>query len=153
MENIFKNFSKKDALYTAGAIASLAALWYVFGGGTATAGDGTQTDVPQSASSDGSFPYTTYNYPGIDQPPGLTPGSVPPADTAQPCGCGCDDTSPLNSGQGTFSSVDAYLTFLQNTNPNYIALQQVQLARYSALFAEGQTYQNGATLLGVSGNA
>ena len=72
-------------------------------------------------------------------------------------GCGCDraggyctGTSPLTDGSA-FSSVNQLIQYYQNTNPTYVELQKVQLQRYAALFASGETYSRGAVNMNVAG--
>jgi hypothetical protein len=93
--------------------------------------------------------YTNYNF-GPTTPIPLAPVSDTdvtsiPQDT---CGCagngncfGNGNNSDVNSGANTYTgNLNAYLNYLQNTNPNYVALYATQLQLYSGLFATGESY-------------
>lgn len=128
---------------------------------------GAVTDVPNTI--DGTAPpiYTNYNMGG--QVWQLAPPFPMPDTSEDQCGCagncyGGPNQSNLYTGSNTYpvSGVDpnlqAYLNYLQNTNPNYVALYAAQMQVYSALFATGESYSVAGTpgqtsqLLGVTQN-
>ncbi len=164
MENPFKNFSQKDWLYVGGAVASIVALGlFITYQRKISVPSGTQSDIPNNALPAGvpatAANYLNYNTPDYAAPPIPSGADIAPDVSNTSCnGCGCDRAgnsqgctgpSPLSTGD-TFSGLDSLLTYYQNTNPVYVELQKVQLAKYSALFATGESYSRGGTPLGVS---
>lgn len=155
MENPLAKISKKDWLYIGGAVASIVAVAYLMAksnGNLTTAGPQAITDAPMSAAGlmpgDASAGYTGYNVPtytesGVPYPSGsdLSPGPSQVAGCC--CAQDCAGNSPLANGS-TFGDLNALLTYYQNTNPNYIALQEAQLQKYTEYFAAGQSYSSGA---------
>ncbi len=148
MEKFFDHFKTKEWLYVAGAFASLLALYMVYRGQGTALPSGTITDVPNTQSGD--LPnYMSFNAVPWDAPViPLPAGSDVAPDTTAGCCNECNNSDPLATGDA-FSSVNQLLTYYQNTNPNYVALQAVQLQRYAALFASGESYSRGGTPLGV----
>lgn len=156
MENPFKNFNRKDWLYVGGAVASLVAVAYLISRTTSIAiPPGAHTDVqndPTASLPGGSSPgYTNYNTGSWGSPP-IMAGSDTTAPPPQVAGCGCESDcaggNPLGTGS-TFGGLDALLTYYQNTNPNYVALQEANLQQYAAYFATGETYARGGVTVGV----
>lgn len=156
MENPLKKISKRDWLYIGGAVASLVAVAYLIARNNSsliTAGPQATTDAPMTAAGaaplDGSAGYTNYNVPvydpstGVPYPSGsdLSPGPSQVAGCC--CASDCAGGSPLADGS-TFGDLNALLQYYQNTNPNYVALQEAQLQKFTAYFAAGQSYSSGA---------
>lgn len=150
MNEFFKKFTSKDALYVAGALASLIALAYVFGKKTYTT-DGTISDTPNpavaspSGATISSPGYTTYNMPPLVAQPLVPPGDTPAGQNG--CGCpsayGCAGASQLDTGDA-YTNVSQLLDFYKETNPFYLEAQQAQLNTYASYFATAQTYNSGA---------
>lgn len=118
----------------------------------------TITDAPVPTGANPADPtfYTNYNLQPLDPEP-LSPatGNTAPAGSSDNghCGCGCGGTnscfggSQLDTGQA-YTSLSQYLTYLQNTNPNYVALYQAQMQQYAALFVQGTSYSQATAILG-----
>lgn len=125
---------------------------------------GTVSDVSQPAGSGvasplyapGNYPgYTGYNMPPIIPAP--SPGTGDTAAAGDGCCCSkgnpqssCFSGSPLDTG-GTQSSVNAFLNYLQNTNPEYVKLIGEQNQQYSALFVSGSAYSSAPSFAGITG--
>lgn len=159
MENPLKSMSQKDWLYVGGAVASIVALIaFIAYQKRVNVQSGTQSDIPNAVVATGAN-YLNTNVPDLGQPPIQAGADTAPNVQNTSCsGCECagpsqsqfcTGTSPLSSGN-TFSSTDALIQYYQNTNPIYVQLQQVQLQKYAALFATGESYSKGGTPLGVS---
>lgn len=159
MEKLFSKITPKDWLYIAGAVASLIALYMLFGKNSITTpNNGTITDAPADTLAplvtSPSPGYTTYNT-GPIVPTPLTTAS-PDETAAGPCGCssptamGCAGPSQLDNG-GAYSSNQQLYSFLDSISPQYAALQAQQLQTYNEYFATGSTYSSGAgTITGTS---
>jgi hypothetical protein len=164
MENPFKSWTQKDWLYAGGAVASVIALvWFAMSQKQTAIPSGVVTDAQnlQTPAAGSNAPnYVNYNtYDVADVIPRASGSDVAPdVSNTSGSGCGCDragnsycaQASPLSTGN-TYSSVDALISYYQNTNPTYVELQKVQLQRYAALFATGETYAQGGQDLGVKG--
>lgn len=148
MTNPFENIKPKDWLYVAGAFASLVALYLAFGRGRVSAGDGTITDVPNSEPAGAAPNYLSYNMAPYNAPILQSGADVAPNPAQCCCDQQCNSASPLADG----SAIGDLLTFYQNINPQYTELQKVQLERYSAYFATGESYSKGGVALGVNGD-
>lgn len=116
------------------------------------------TDAPVAAGASPADPtfYTNYNLQPLDPEP-LTPatGNTAPAGSGNGnCGCGCGGTnscfggSQLDTGQA-YTSLSQYLTYLQDTNPNYVALYAAQMQQYAALFVTGTNYSTAGQASGI----
>lgn len=154
MENPFKNFTTKDWLYVGGAVASIAALYFVLGGGKVSIPSGTQTDVNNPAgAADGTPNYMNYNTGSVDSSPIPLPGGADMSPDPEKCCCNdggnCAQASALATGN-TFGGVDALINYYQNTNPVYVQLQKTMLKQYAAYFATGESYSKGGIPLGVA---
>lgn len=169
MENPLKNWSQKDWLYAGGAVASIVALvaFAVYQNGQKVAvPSGTVTDmqngamgVPQTLAP---ISYVNQNVPDLADALPTQSGADTAPDTSGTSKCGgccdkagssmgnCTGPSPLTTGN-TFSSLDHLIDYYQTTNPNYVALQELQLQKYAALFASGESYSRGGINVGVAG--
>jgi hypothetical protein len=157
MTNPFEKITKKDVLYIAGAIASLIALFVVFGRGKISLGSGTQSDaseigtIPLTGNGGTGGPgYTNYNTGPLYPVPLMTPAEQ---ETAAKGGCGCESfgcagPSQLDDGSA-YSNVNSLLAYYQNTNPYYEQLYKTQLQTYADYFATGQAYATGAGQLNI----
>lgn len=174
MENPFAKFTTRDWLYVGGAVASIVALIaFIYktqnAGASVVTAPGTLTDETQPAvgyaqpgllSDAAPLPnYLTYNM-GNPSAPAVMPSPTPagadmsPNPEGRSCCCpqnnDCAGNSALATGD-TFGSLDDLLTYYQNTNPNYVELQKVQMQEYASYFATGQSYSRGAVTLDASG--
>lgn len=149
MANPFENIKAKDWLYVAGAFASIFALYMVLGRGKISAGDGTLTDVPNTPPADAPPNYLSYNVAPYNAPPLQTGADVSPNPSQCCCDQQCNSASPLATGD----SLATLTEFYRDINPQYAALQNIQLQRYAAYFATGESYSKGGVALGVSPDA
>jgi hypothetical protein len=160
MENPFKNFTNKDYLYIAGAVASLVAIALVFKN-KSSFGSGTISDTPNQAFVDppgASVSGVTPGYTNYNMPPITPVALVPPEDTPagkNGCGCpsayGCAGPSQLDDGSA-YTGLGQLLSFYRDTNPVYQQAQQAQLQTYAAYFNMGETYSAGALPVTVPNN-
>jgi len=163
MENPLKSFSQKDWIYLGGAIASVVALglFVTYSNKSKTLiPSGTVTDTPNVQATP-ELSYINTNMPDLNEivPTAIGADTAPNTTNTSTCGGCCDragnsngyctGTSGLSTGQ-TFSDTQALINYYQNTNPIYVQLQAVQLAKYAALFATGEEYSKGGTPLRVS---
>lgn len=165
MDNPFKKFTTRDWLYAGGAVASIVALlWFIAKtqstGAPVVTAPGTLTDALQSAvgytqpgilsgSNGAPLPnYLTYNS-GNPSAPAVMPSPIPAGADMSPNpegrSCCCPQTNDCAGGSAlatgdTFGSLQDLLTYYQNTNPNYVALQEAQMQEYAEYFASGQSY-------------
>jgi hypothetical protein len=167
MENPFKNWTQKDWLYAGGATASVIALiWFAASqrqiaipSGTVTDVQNAQTPTIMSGVSPANYiNYNTYDTAdvvpvaaGADTAPNVT-GTSGCGGCCDKAGSGCTGPSALSTGD-TYSSVNDLISYYQNTNPVYVELQKVQLAKYAALFSTGESYSRGGQNVGVAGIA
>ena len=169
MENPFKSWTQKDWLYVGGAVASIVALFLFIAYQKKTAiPSGTITDA-QNQVVPGAQPlspvsYLNQNVPDMSDIVPQPAGADTSPNTEGTSGCGgccdkagssggyCTGPSPLVTGN-TYSSVDRLIDYYQNTNPVYVQLQELQLAKYAALFATGESYTRGLNQIGVAGVA
>lgn len=148
MTNPFENIKPKDWLYVAGAFASIVALYFAFGRGGVSGGTNAVTDVPNSEPVGAAPNYMTYNMSPYDAPVLQSGADVAPNPAQCCCDAQCNSASPLADG----SAIGSLLDFYKQINPQYTELQKVQLQRYAAYFATGESYSKGGIALGVSGD-
>lgn len=169
MENPLKKFSQKDWVYIGGAVASIAALILFIAWqnkGKIAIPSGAITDAQNSGSATPMEPQpVSYLNTNVQDMADILPtpaGADVAPDTSGTSHCGgccdkagssmgyCTGPSPLTTGD-TFSSVDKLIQYYQNTNPIYVQLQQLQLQKYAALFASGESYMRGGNYINAAG--